>query len=185
MHQGEAFLTTRQEKETEYIGTLLGKAVQQPLAVALFGELGVGKTVLVRGAAKGMETNAQVSSPTFTLMKIYHGKMNIYHFDFYRLEEPDELEELGFEEYIPGDGVAFIEWAQRHPGLLPRERLEIDIERFYDISGEGRRLWFRPFGNSASLVVEKVIETVSWRVNGTLNMIPLTGEETGRLGQNC
>lgn len=173
MRQGEAFLTTRLEEETEYIGAVLGKALQQPLVVALDGELGTGKTVLVRGAARGLGIEEVISSPTFVLLKIYQGELPLYHFDYYRLQGPDELDELGFEEFLPGEGVAFVEWAGRFADRLPGERLDVFIERFYDHSGEGRRLHFIPHGVIASRVVEKIIETITWRVNGTLNRVSL------------
>jgi tRNA threonylcarbamoyladenosine biosynthesis protein TsaE len=173
MRQGEAFLTTRLEKETEYIGAVLGKAVERPLVVALEGELGSGKTVLVRGAARGLEIMEEISSPTFVLLKMYQGTLPLYHFDYYRLQEPDELDELGFDEFLPGEGVAFVEWAGRFEDRLPPERLDVSIERFFDHIGEGRRLHFIPHGAEASRVVENIIETITWRVDGTLNRVPL------------
>jgi tRNA threonylcarbamoyladenosine biosynthesis protein TsaE len=173
MRQGEAYLTTRQETETEYIGSVLGKALKQPLVVALDGELGSGKTVLVRGAARGMGITEDIGSPTFILLRIYQGVLPLYHFDYYRLQGADELDELGFDEYLPGEGVAFVEWAGRFANRLPRERLDVSIERFHDHIGEGRRLHFIPHGAVASQVVETIIETITWRVNGTLNRVPL------------
>jgi tRNA threonylcarbamoyladenosine biosynthesis protein TsaE len=173
MQQADAFLTTRKEEETAYIGEMVGRALAEPLVIALQGELGAGKTVFVRGAARGLGVSEQVSSPTFVLLRIYHGRLPVYHFDFYRLspdeEEPDAL---GFEEYLPGDGVAFIEWAERLPRLLPDEYLQINIERFYDDKGEGRRLWFHPHGPLAAEVVETIIEAVTWRIDGTLKIRP-------------
>ncbi len=173
MQQGEAFITTRSEAETEYIGTLLGKYLQRPLVVALYGELGSGKTVLVRGAAAGLGAADRVSSPSFVLMKIYQGRLPIYHFDFYRLEDPAELDELGLEEYLPGEGIAFVEWAGRFPGELPPERLDIRIENYGEQGSNSRRLWFEPHGDRAAAVVEDLIENITWRIDGTLNMIPL------------
>ena len=186
MRQGEAFLTTRHENETEYIGTVLGKVITQPLVIALDGELGTGKTVLVRGAAAGLGVTEQVSSPTFVLLRIYQGRLPVYHFDFYRLQEPEELDYLGFEELLPGEGVAFVEWAACFADLLPLDRLDITIERFFDHGGEGRRLWFAPHGEDSSRVVADLIESITWRINGSLNMVPLvTGEEAGRPERNC
>ena len=170
MRQAEAFLTTRQEKETAYIGEILGNIFDRSLVVALYGDLGVGKTVFVRGAAYGLEVAEMVSSPTFVLMKIYQGRLPVFHFDFYRLTEDDDPAELGFDEYLPGEGIAFVEWADRLPGLLPPEHLAVNIERFYDEKGEGRRLWFIPSGLYASQVVESLIETVTWHTDGTLNI---------------
>lgn len=169
MEQADAFLTTRKEEETAYVGEILGGIIDEPLVIALQGELGAGKTVFVRGAARGLEAGEQVSSPTFVLMKIYHGRLPLYHFDFYRLVEgEDETSELGFEEYLPGDGVAFVEWAERLPEMIPREHLLVRLELFHDQYGEGRRIWFTPYGYAARQVVEKITEAIAWRTDGSL-----------------
>ena len=170
MQQAEAFLTTRKEEETAYIGEMLGRILNGPVVIALQGELGAGKTVFVRGAARGLGVAETVSSPTFVLMKIYHGRLPVYHFDFYRLSPDEEPGELGFDEYLPGSGIAFIEWAERLPGLLPPDYLLVHLELFYDDKGEGRRLWFRPYGRHASQLVETIIEAIIWRTDGSLNL---------------
>jgi tRNA threonylcarbamoyladenosine biosynthesis protein TsaE len=170
MLQAEAYLTTRKEEETAYIGEMLGRVLHEPLVIALQGELGAGKTVFVRGACRGLHTVEQVASPTFVLMKIYHGRLPVYHFDFYRLTPDEEPDELGFDEFLPGDGIAFIEWSERLPALLPTAYLQIRIESFFDANGEGRRLLFEPYGSSASRVVETIIESITWGTDGTLNM---------------
>jgi tRNA threonylcarbamoyladenosine biosynthesis protein TsaE len=188
MQQGEAFLTTRSEEETTYIGMVLGKWIREPLVIALNGELGSGKTVFVRGAAAGLGVTEMVTSPSFVLLKIYTGRLPVYHFDFYRLDEAAALDDLGFDEYLPGEGVAFVEWADNLPGVIPAERLEITIERFYDHGGEGRRLWLMPHGLESSWLVARLIEGITWRVDGSLNMLPqplFSKENAGRLGWNC
>ena len=169
MLQADAFLTTRREEETAYVGEILGRIISEPLVVALHGELGAGKTVFVRGAARGLEANDQVSSPTFVLMKIYQGRLPLYHFDFYRLNEgEEETFDLGFEEYLPGDGIAFVEWAERLPALVPPDHVLVRLELFHDQYGEGRRIWFIPFGRVARQVVEKITEAIAWRTDGSL-----------------
>lgn len=188
MQQGEAFLTTRSEEETNYVGMVLGKWIKEPLVIALHGELGTGKTVLVRGAAVGLGVAETVTSPSFVLLKIYSGRLPVYHFDFYRLDAAAALDDLGFDEYLPGEGVAFVEWAENLPGVLPEERLEITIERFFDPGGEGRRIWLVPHGDESTWLVSKLIEGITWRVDGSLNMLPLplfSLENAGRLGWNC
>ena len=170
MQQAEALLTTRKEEETAYIGEVLGRNLTAPLVVALEGELGAGKTVFVRGAARGLDVTEKVSSPTFVLMKIYQGRLPVYHFDFYRLPaDQNEADELGFEEYLPGTGVALIEWADRLPGLLPPDYLQVKIEIFHDQNGEGRLLWFIPHGSAASQIVGTIFESVTWSTDGSLN----------------
>ncbi|HOB28283.1 MAG: tRNA (adenosine(37)-N6)-threonylcarbamoyltransferase complex ATPase subunit type 1 TsaE [Dethiobacteria bacterium] len=188
MEQGEAFLTTRSEEETAYIGMVLGKWIKEPLVIALHGGLGTGKTVLVRGAAAGLGVTEMVTSPSFVLLKIYAGRLPVYHFDFYRLDEDVSLDDLGFDEYLPGEGVAFVEWAENLPGIIPPQRLEITIERFFDHGGEGRRIWFNPHGEESAWLVARLIEGISWRVDGSLKMLPqslFSLEFLGRLGWNC
>jgi tRNA threonylcarbamoyladenosine biosynthesis protein TsaE len=168
MQQAEAYITTRTESETAALGEMFGRNLEQPLVIALRGELGAGKTVFVRGAARGVGVTEQITSPTFVLLKIYSGRLPLYHFDFYRLSEDEDPFELGFTEYLPGDGIAFIEWAERFPDLLPAEFVQVDIERFYDDQGEGRRLLFSPHGPKASQLIATFIETVTWRTDGSL-----------------
>jgi len=169
MHQAEAYITTRTEAETSALGEIFGRNLDQPLVIALQGELGTGKTVFVRGAARGAGVTEQVTSPTFVLLKIYSGRLPLYHFDFYRLSEEEDPFELGFSEYLPGDGIAFIEWAERLPDLLPNQFIQINIERFIDDKGEGRRLLFIPHGPVASELIETFIETVTWHTDGSLH----------------
>lgn len=169
MQQAEAYLTTRNEEETIHIGKILGYCLKDPLVIALQGELGVGKTVLVKGAARGLDVEEPVSSPTFVLLQIYRGRLPVYHFDFYRLDNNEDPVELGFEDYLPGLGVAFIEWPERLPQLLPSEHLLIRIERFYDHRGEGRRIFFKPAGKPAAELVDRLIESITWRLDGSLN----------------
>ena len=170
MQQAEAYFTTRSEEETAYLGEKLGKAIHTPLTIALQGDLGAGKTVFVRGAARGLDVTGTVSSPTFVLLKIYRGRLPLYHFDFYRLSPDDDTGELGFEEYLPGDGAAFVEWADRLPELLPPEHLQVSIQRFEDEKGEGRRIWFYPFDLAAEKALETIFETVTWNTEGSLHM---------------
>jgi tRNA threonylcarbamoyladenosine biosynthesis protein TsaE len=168
MRQAEAYITTRTEDETACLGEILGRNLKLPMVVALKGDLGTGKTVFVRGAAKGLEVTGRITSPTFVLFKIYNGRLPLYHFDFYRLSGAEDPDELGFGEYLPGEGLAFIEWPERLPDLLPGDCLQICIERFYDDKGEGRRLIFSPHGKLASKIVETYLETITWRTDGSL-----------------
>jgi tRNA threonylcarbamoyladenosine biosynthesis protein TsaE len=168
MQQAEAYITTRTEVETAALGEMFGRTLNRPLVVALQGELGAGKTVFVRGAARGLGVIEPVTSPSFVLFKIYNGRLPLYHFDFYRLSEDEDPLELGFAEYLPGEGIAFIEWSERLPGLLPDEYVQIDIESFFDEKGEGRRLIFYPRGQDPSRIIETYIETITWRTDGSL-----------------
>lgn len=103
--------------ETEEIAARIARAFAPPRVFCLLGELGAGKTAFTRGMAKGYGYTGRVSSPTFTIMHQYDGDVPVYHFDLYRLEDEDELYDIGFEEYINGHGVCVVEWADKFPGL--------------------------------------------------------------------
>ena len=103
------------ESQTLEFGKRLGRLLQQPTLVLLQGDLGAGKTVFARGVARGLGVDPEIpiTSPTFTLMNHYPARLDLYHFDLYRLSDPDELIELGFDEYAYGSGVALIEWPEK------------------------------------------------------------------------
>lgn len=123
-------------EETRAIGRAIGAALAGGEIVCLNGGLGAGKTHLAQGIAAGAGISGPVSSPTFTLINEYEGRLSLAHFDFYRLERPDELDDIGFDEYLDGVRVVVIEWADRFPERLPARRLDIDIS----IGGERRRI---------------------------------------------
>lgn len=112
----------------------------------LRGELGAGKSVLARAAARGMGVTGPVPSPTFTIMNVHEGRrMRLYHFDLYRLESADELFELGLFEYLPApDGASLVEWPERAQGALPERALDIELR--YGADGEGRTAAITPLG---------------------------------------
>ena len=121
--------TSCMEETANYAYELASKQ-QTGQAYALIGDLGVGKTVLTKGFARGLEIEEPVSSPTFTILQIYEeGRLPLYHFDVYRIEEPEEMEEVGFDDYIYGDGVCLIEWANRIEDILPEETIYVVIEK--------------------------------------------------------
>ncbi|HXE72628.1 MAG TPA: tRNA (adenosine(37)-N6)-threonylcarbamoyltransferase complex ATPase subunit type 1 TsaE [Candidatus Nitrosotenuis sp.] len=123
------------EEETEALGEALGRSLQAGDVVALYGDLGSGKTTLVRGVCRGLGASEPVSSPTFVLLNVYHGRLPIYHFDAYRLTGSEELWEIGAEELFYGEGVCLVEWAERAADLLPPRRLEV---RLNFVAGEPR-----------------------------------------------
>ncbi|MEP6668994.1 MAG: tRNA (adenosine(37)-N6)-threonylcarbamoyltransferase complex ATPase subunit type 1 TsaE [Chthoniobacter sp.] len=107
-------------EETMAHGRALGATLQRGDVVALCGDLGAGKTHFVKGVAAALGADAAVTSPTFTLIHEYlGGRLPLYHFDFYRLEDEDEALKIGLDEYLDGDGVCVIEWADKFPTLLP------------------------------------------------------------------
>ena len=125
--------------ETEALGEKFGRAARRGLVFALSGDLGAGKTQLVRGVARGLGCTSKVHSPTFTLVNEYGGgRLNLFHLDLYRLETAGQILSAGIEEFLSPDGVSVIEWAERleDKGKFVRVRIEIvsDAERkiFYD-----------------------------------------------------
>ncbi len=106
--------------------------------ITLNGDLGAGKTAFAQGLAKGLGIIEYLSSPTFTIVNCYEGKMPLYHFDVYRIADEEEMYEIGYEEYIDGDGVCVIEWAEIIKDILPPERYDIIIRKDYQ-KGEDYR----------------------------------------------
>ncbi len=115
--------------ETRALGEKLAARLQPGDTVVLEGELGAGKSELARGIAKGLGVTETVTSPTFTILNVYEsGRCPLYHFDWYRLESADELYELGMDEYLGGDGIAVVEWAERCPEAVPENAFHISLE---------------------------------------------------------
>lgn len=131
-------------EETTALGEVLGRLFRGGEVICLTGDLGAGKTHFAKGVAKGLGINETVTSPTFTLINEYTGRLPLYHVDAYRLEDPEEAYDLGLEEYIYGDGVTLIEWPDRVAELLPEDYLTIEINRI-DGAGESvREINFNP-----------------------------------------
>lgn len=125
----EARRTTRSARATFELGVRLGAALQPGDVVALVGDLGAGKTQLVRGLCRGAGVpDAEVASPTFAIVASYHGRLPVQHADLYRVADEDELYATGFGELAGGAGAVLVEWADRIPGALPEERLEVRLE---------------------------------------------------------
>jgi len=123
-------LITRSEQETIDLGCSIGIWASKGDIVLLFGDLGSGKTAMSKGIAKGLGVESCVTSPTFTLMQVYQGRLNLYHFDLYRVNNTDELADLGYEEYLySDDGVAVVEWPDRMQELIPKRYLRVEIEK--------------------------------------------------------
>lgn len=131
MTAGVVELVSHSSLHTERLGERLGALARPGDVLALWGALGAGKTVFVRGLARGMRVGGPVSSPTFVLVNEYEGEPPLYHVDFYRLA-PAQLGNVGWEEYLDAGGVVAIEWPDRAGTSLPEDRLDIRIEHVAD-----------------------------------------------------
>lgn len=142
------------EEATGRLGYALGGCAERGLIVALVGNLGAGKTRLVQSAAEGLGADrSDVNSPTYVLIQEYAGRLPLYHFDTYRLRDEDEFLELGADEYMAGDGVCFIEWADRVTEVLPRDRLTVELQ----LTGlESRRAVLSAGGQRSQRVLDAI-----------------------------
>lgn len=127
------------EKETEALGDKLGRLVETGDVICLIGDLGAGKTTFTKAFAKGLEVEDYVTSPTFTILQEYEGRIPLYHFDVYRIEDIRQMEDIPYEEYFYGDGVCVIEWAELIQEVLPKDYIKIDIKY---LSTEEREICF-------------------------------------------
>ncbi len=119
---------TNSAEETRALGEKLASGLRAGDVVLLKGELGAGKSELTRGIARGLGVKETVTSPSFTILNVYEsGRCPLYHFDWYRLESAEELYELGMDEYLGGDGIAVVEWAERCPEAIPEKHIQIEI----------------------------------------------------------
>ena len=141
-------LTTRSPHQTLRLGAFLGKMISAGTVVALIGNLGSGKTTLAKGIAKGLgvRDEREVTSPSFVLVNEYRGQVPVYHVDLYRLDDPRQVEELGWDEWIAGPGVTLVEWAEKAMPLWPEETVEVHLQwtgpenRRFVIQGKGKRV---------------------------------------------
>lgn len=121
---------THAPQETAALAARLGAVAEAGTVLCLVGDLGVGKTLFTQGFARGLEVTGEVTSPTFALMNQYNGRLPVTHFDLYRLEREEELDDIGFYEYAEdGRGVVLIEWADKFPDALPEPHIRLEIER--------------------------------------------------------
>lgn len=150
----EAQFSSTSPKETRAIGRIVGEHATPGDVVLLTGELGAGKTCLTQGILHGLGSDDLARSPTFVLISEHRGRMPLYHMDLYRVGSVEQTEELGIEEYLEGDGLTVVEWADNVPGIFPDDSLRIHIEL---VSECERRLSF----TSATDRLADVFEAVS------------------------
>ena len=116
-------------EKTVELGERLGQILHKGDTVCLTGDLGTGKTAFTGGIARALGIGGYITSPTFTIVNEYEGKLPLYHFDVYRINNTDEMFETGYDEYISGSGVTVIEWAELIKEILPPERIDVNIEK--------------------------------------------------------
>ena len=134
----ELCFVTASTEETIALGERLGKELRAGDVLVLTGDLGAGKTQLTKGIAAGMGVADDVTSPTFNILMVYEGEqMPLYHFDLYRLDDPDQLEDIGFYDALEGDGPCVIEWGEQFSDEIGPERLDVFLTRRDDQAGVG------------------------------------------------
>ena len=135
------FRESNSANDTFNIGKELAEQSKPGEVYCLYGDLGTGKTAFVQGLVKALGFLEPISSPTFTVVNCYEGgRLDVYHFDVYRIEDCDEMYEIGYEEYVFGEGVTLIEWSEKIKDILPEERYEITIEKDYDKHEDYRKI---------------------------------------------
>lgn len=128
MQKYEIKYISNNEDQTIEFGQLLAEVISKGDVICLNGNLGAGKTVLVRGIAKGLNIKNHITSPSYTIMNIHYGDKTLYHFDAYRINSSEEMLDIGFEDYCYSDGVCIIEWAENIIDILPEKRIWIEIK---------------------------------------------------------
>lgn len=140
------------EEQTKEIGYKLGQLLTPKSVVCLIGDLGAGKTTMTQSLAKALEVDDYITSPTFNIVNEYEGRMPLYHFDVYRIGSSDEMYDIGFDEYIDGDGVCIIEWANLIEDILPNEYLYIEM----NYKETGREIILTPKGEKYEEIVKEL-----------------------------
>jgi tRNA threonylcarbamoyladenosine biosynthesis protein TsaE len=155
-------LLSDRTESTFALGEWIGKEAVGGEVLALIGPLGAGKTRFVQGLAKGLSVAERyITSPTFILLQCYEGRLPLYHIDLYRMEREGELDPLGLEEFLEGEGVAAVEWADKGLGLLPSERLTITFR----YAGEDQReLHLHAVGKHYTEWLRKIREARRWKI---------------------
>ena len=138
---------------TQRLAAMLAKKLQPGDVILLRGDLGTGKTEFVKGLAAALAAKETVTSPTFALMNVYEGRLTIYHFDLYRLNRPEELAGIGFDEYIGGAGIAVVEWPDRFPQAMPDAYIGVEI-----LAGAG--------ASDRNIIVQTIGERYAGRMEG-------------------
>ncbi len=146
-------LITASPEETQEFGRRLGELAQAGDVFLMTGDLGSGKTCLTQGIARGLGVKEHALSPTFVIMREMHGRLPLYHVDLYRLDRLEETEDLGLDDYFYGDGVSVVEWAEKAMGLMPPERILVQIDY---VSDTERKMKLKPQGKRYEHLVQQL-----------------------------
>jgi tRNA threonylcarbamoyladenosine biosynthesis protein TsaE len=148
-------LNSHSPEQTQLLGSYLGELAQKADVFLLVGELGTGKTCLVQGIARGLDVKEYAFSPSFVILREYHGRLPLYHIDFYRLDHIEEIADLGLDEYFYGDGVCVVEWAEKGLQVVPPDNLLITIN-YISASQTGRSICLKPQGKRYYELIEQL-----------------------------
>jgi len=153
-------IITKSPEDTQKLGKKISKLIKPGDLLAFYGELGAGKTCLIQGISRGLEVKDYVTSPSFTIINEYKGKILVFHFDLFRLSNIEEILDLGYEEYFYGEGLTVIEWAEKIENLLPRDHLKIDIKfkSYYE-----RRISLIPKGDRFNIFLKELATIENFR----------------------
>ena len=159
MSGNQYHITTRSVEETQNLGKTIGRWIKHPLVIGLSGDLGSGKTAFVQGLAQGLEVPGDyyITSPTFTLINEYPGRLPLFHIDLYRLDGIHDLEDIGLDELLYDQAVIAIEWAQKMSHDLPAEHLTITFEITDD---DGRKIGLNAFGHNVVSLIKLLDESI-------------------------
>ncbi|CDI50643.1 tRNA (adenosine(37)-N6)-threonylcarbamoyltransferase complex ATPase subunit type 1 TsaE [Clostridium tetani] len=146
--------TVNSVDETIGIGEQIGKLAHAGDIICLEGDLGTGKTHLTKGIAKGLGIHNNITSPTFNIVNEYEGRLKFYHFDVYRVNDPDEIYAIGFDEYIFSDAVTVIEWSNYIEELIPEEYMKILVEKNSKNDFNSRKITITPYGKRYNYIKE-------------------------------
>ena len=145
--------TTHSPDETQQLGNKIGALLKTPMIITLTGELGSGKTALVQGLAKGLEVPVEyyITSPTFTLINEYPGRFRLFHVDLYRLDYQSDLDDIGLDEMLVSPGVVAVEWAEKLPGDLLPNYLDLQFDIMDD---QTRKIRAFAYGQEAEVLIK-------------------------------
>ncbi len=153
LRQNRLSIITHSPEQTREIGSIIGGLAHPGELLLLVGDLGTGKTCLVQGIAWGMGLSTYASSPSFVLAREYPGNINLYHIDLYRLSNLEEITDLGIDDYLYGEGVCVVEWAEKAMTLFPQEHLLIELEHMAE---NERKLRFQAKGQRCTELINQV-----------------------------